>query len=258
MNDEFYIGWEENAPTELRRRLCRIALLFVGFALATAVSLAAAQRLIGPGAFEWGRIRTFTGEFHATPVPHLRVARPGRTAGAPAWSTYYLVKRFKFGLDAITTQTFDGIGVRVRGTLIHRGNQTMIEVADDGIERLPDPTGTNVLTEARAPVSLGRQTLEGEIVDSKCFLGVMNPGNLIPHRACAIRCLSGGIPPLLLVHGPHGPPRHVLLVGGDGRPLNRDILKFVAEPVRITGELMRQGDLLWLRAEPSAIRRVRR
>jgi hypothetical protein len=48
-------------------------------------------------------------------------------------------------------------------------------------------------------VSLGTQTLIGEIVDSKCYLGVMNPGALIPHRACAIRCISGGIPPVLLV-----------------------------------------------------------
>jgi len=43
--------------------------------------------------------------------------------------------------------------------------------------------------------SLGTQTLVGEIVDSKCFLGVMNPGQLTTHRACAIRCISGGVRP---------------------------------------------------------------
>ena len=28
-----------------------------------------------------------------------------------------------------------------------------------------------------------------------CFLGVMKPGRSKPHRACAVRCISGGIPP---------------------------------------------------------------
>ena len=55
--------------------------------------------------------------------------------------------------------------------------------------------------------SLGKQTFVGEIVDSKCFLGVMNPGRLTPHRACAIRCISGGVPPVLLVRPiPESPP----------------------------------------------------
>ena len=39
-------------------------------------------------------------------------------------------------------------------------------------------------------------TLIGEIVDSKRYLGVMNPGNGKVHRDCAVRCLSGGIPPI--------------------------------------------------------------
>jgi len=61
---------------------------------------------------------------------------------------------------------------------------------------------------ARKPVPMGRdravgqsfaqQKPVGEIVDSKC-LGVMTPGQLTTHRACAIRCISGGIPPVLHV-----------------------------------------------------------
>lgn len=50
-----------------------------------------------------------------------------------------------------------------------------------------------------AYLELGETTLKGEIVDSKCYLGVMNPGNLKAHRACAINCIQGGVPPVLLV-----------------------------------------------------------
>ena len=41
----------------------------------------------------------------------------------------------------------------------------------------------------------GPVTVSGEIVDSKCFLGVMVPGAGKTHKECASLCLRGGIPP---------------------------------------------------------------
>jgi len=107
-------------------------------------------------------------------------------------------------------------------------------------------------------VSLGQQTLIGEIVDSKCYFGVMNPGQLATHRACAIRCISGGIPPVLLVRRSNGAAFYFLLVSRDGKPVNKAVLDLVAESVEITGEVERQGELLVLRANPSTYRRVRK
>jgi len=95
-------------------------------------------------------------------------------------------------------------------------------------------------------------------VDSKCFLGVMNPGQLAPHRACAIRCISGGCPPVLLVRRERGPPLYLLLVSAGGASVNKQVLDLVAEPVEITGEIEQQGDLLILRADPRTYRRVSR
>ena len=107
-----------------------------------------------------------------------------------------------------------------------------------------------------SPMSLGRQTLVGEIVDSKCYLGVMNPGRLAPHRACAVRCISGGIPPILLVRQSGGHPLYFLLVSSDGGPVNKQVLDMVAEPIEITGEVLRQGELSILRADPATYRRI--
>src|SRR5258705_9622370 len=104
---------------------------------------------------------------------------------------------------------------------------------------------------------IGIQTFVGEIVDSKCFLGVMNPGQLPPNRACAIRCISGGVPPVLLVRQKDGPAIYLLLVSADGNPVNKQVLDVVAESVEITGDVERQGDLLILRADPASYRRLR-
>ena len=129
----------------------------------------------------------------------------------------------------------------------------MVEAVPDSIQAMTE--GAPSLP-AEATIPLGRQTLTGEVVDSKCFFGAMNPGQSAPHRACAIRCISGGIPPVLLVRLPNGTATYFLLVSANGKPVNRQVLDFVAEPVQITGEVERQGGLLILRAEPADYHRL--
>jgi hypothetical protein len=48
-----------------------------------------------------------------------------------------------------------------------------------------------------------------------------------------------------------------LLVSAEGKPVNKQVLDRVAEPVEITGEVERQGELLILKADPTTFRRVR-
>ena len=251
MSDEFYIGWQTQAPTGIRSHIRKAIVLLAALALGLAVLLALAQKTIGVAAFEWGHLKTFTGILRTDPVPHLVVSQPGHGSGQ---SAYYLVAPFKFGLDEETIAALDGKGVTLKGTLIYRDNQTMIEAVPDSIKA----------TSGIAPVSLqtvtnfGRQTFVGEIVDSKCYLGVMNPGRLTPHRACAVRCISGGIPPILLVRQSEGPPLCFLLVSAEGRPVNIEVLDMVAEPVEITGEVVHDGSLMILRANPATYQRVKK
>lgn len=252
-NEEFYIGWQNNAPLNIGVHSRRLVMLLLMLAVMLSVLLALAQRTIGVSVFEWGKIKSFSGVLKSQPYPHLLVPRPGLNGATNAFSSYYLVKPFKFGFDAETASRLDGRMVSLRGTLIYRGDQTMIEVVNDSIEPVDGPE--TQLTTAAQPASLGQRTLIGEIVDSKCYLGVMNPGALTPHRACAIRCISGGIPPVLLVRQTNGTTLYFLLVSRDGRPVNKQVLSLVAEPIEITGEVERQGELLILRADPATYRR---
>ena len=260
MNDEFYIGWEDKAPPDVGSRVRRAVVLLFVLVVTLGVVLSLAQRTIGVSVFEWGKIKSFSGIIKSQPYPHLLVPRPGAKGGQEAFSSYYLVKPFKFGLDLETARRLEGKAVTLKGTLIYRGGQTMIEVAD-GSMRASDslaPLGGEGWGEGLrvTPQSLGQQTLVGEIVDSKCYLGVMNPGVLTPHRACAIRCISGGIPPVLLVRQTDGTALYVLLVTRHGKPVNKQVLNLVGEPIEITGEVERQGELLVLRADPATYRRA--
>jgi len=254
MNDDFYIGWEPKAASRIGRFVRTVVVMLFVTTIGLALAFAVVQHSIGVSVFEWGTVKTFSGVLKLEPYPHLLVPRPGATGTQENFSTYILVAPFKFGLDREKLSTLDDKTVSLQGTLIYRGNQTMVEALPDSIKvadkQLPMLTGAET-------IQLGRQTLTGEIVDSKCFLGVMNPGQLLPHRACAIRCISGGIPPVLLVRQTNGTAIYLLLVSADGKPVNQQVLDLVAEPVQISGEVERQGELLILRADPETILRIK-
>ncbi|TAL00622.1 MAG: hypothetical protein EPO07_09460 [Verrucomicrobia bacterium] len=263
MSDEFYIGWEAKAAPGIGKTVRCAVIAVLALALLVPVVLAVSQRMIGVSVFEWGTQKTFSGVLQTQPYPHLLVPRPGvnekhtlqSVLFSPAmFSTYHLVAPWKFGLNRAAIAPLDGKSVTLKGTLIYRGSQTMIETKPEWIR--PNEKTPNSASLPQS-VALGKQTLTGEIVDSKCFLGVMNPGQLTPHRACAIRCISGGVPPVLLVRQKDGPAIYLLLVSADGKAVNKQVLDLVAEPVEITGEVERQGELLILRADPVTYRRVK-
>jgi hypothetical protein len=244
MTEEFYIGWQQKAPGRTAKACRVVALGLVIFALFSGAAVAISQHLIGRSVYEWGHVKEFTGVLRASPVPHLVSARGGTN------QFHYLVRPWKFGFDPKLAASLNEQEVTLRGTLIHRDDQAMIEVS--ALVR----RNTNGVPFVGAEVSHGDRTFIGEIVDSKCFLGVMNPGQLKPHRACAVRCISGGVPPVLLVRQNDGTARYLLLVSRDGKPINREILSIVAEPVRITGELVRAGEILTLRVDAAKFQRL--
>jgi hypothetical protein len=162
------------------------------------------------------------------------------------------VNTIKHGVDLKLAREHHLQQVRLKGTRIKRGDPEMFEVAAGTLKTSGAPVaGPHPLG---GEADLGEVTVRGEIVDAKCYLGVMNPGNLKPHRACAINCIQGGIPPILLVHGEAG-TLHLLLAGGDGESLNAEILEFVAEPVAVTGRLKRLGERLILYTSAARISR---
>lgn len=245
-SDDFFIGWKSKQPAGTRKsvRMTVIGLLAGGTLLAGV--LAFFQRAPELAAYEWTNIRTFEGILRTAPYPHLLVER-GSGAG---FSAYTLVAPTKFGIPAEWCGDMDGKPVRFDGGLILRASGTMIEVVSDAPAPVEDLFFR--LPSAR-PVDLGPQTFVGEIVDAKCYLGAMNPGRYKPHRACAIVCVTGGIPAMLVVNAPGGTTATFLLVGPEGELINGDVLDLLARPVRITGNLTRSEDLWVLAVDPAEI-----
>jgi hypothetical protein len=199
-----------------------VFLLALGAAL-LAVVLVFAQAPFEASSFEYGIHRTFEGTLEAKPYPSVMIG-PER---------YLLVSPGKHGAPS---DLADGSHVRLKGSLIQRKEGRMIELQPGSISYagIGTPAGRR---------SLGEVNLTGEIVDTKCYFGVMNPGKGKVHRDCAVRCLSGGIPPGLLVRDESGRGR-VLILTGTGR----EILDRVGAPVSVQGRLTESGGTLFLEA----------
>jgi hypothetical protein len=170
------------------------------------------------------------------------VLRGGEEGSGDAEASYLLVAPFKHGADDLVA-TSDGRAVRLRGTLVKRDGRRMIEVVPGSIEVTMDAF------EAADEIPIGEIDLVGEIVDSKCWLGVMKPARGNVHRGCAARCLSGGIPPLLMTQDSTGAMIHVLLTGEDGQPAHRHFAELVGRRLTVRGQVIREGDLLLMRVE---------
>src|SRR5262249_39698277 len=201
--------------------------------------------------------RQFEGVLREKPYPALLVQRPGDTGKLPAVSQYLLVEPGKRGAAAEVTG-FDARRVLLQGSLIYRDGLTMIEVVPNSLKPVISDSGARGRQGAATSAEeLGAFTLVGEIVDSKCYLGVMNPGATKPHRECAARCISGGVPPLFVAHDADGRTVSLLLVSENNEPVNQEVLDVVAEPVEITGRVARDGEQLVLRADPKTYQRIR-
>jgi hypothetical protein len=250
--DEFYIGYLPVAPSGQGRASRAIAGGLIAVAAVVAIVVVTAQRPFAAATFEYGSPRHFEGWLSESPYPVLLVPRPGATGALAPVSRYLLTTPGKHGARE-AVRGLDGRAVSLDGTLAYRDDQALIEIARSSV---PPRSGVLPARPVERVDTLGPRTLEGEIIDSKCGLGVMNPGAGKPHRTCAARCISGGIPPLVAVRDSSGHASYLLLTDRAGRPVDDAVLAYTAEPVRITGLVTRRGDALYLAADPGDIQRI--
>lgn len=252
---DFYLGYSPKSPPALARFIEKIVLGLALLVAAIALLLVRGQAPFENSTFEFGKLRTLVGTIVERPYPTLLVAHTGESASPDRYLAYLLVAPGKHGAGS-SVAGFDSKKVRMQGTLIYRDGRRMLELVPGSITTLgAAPAKDEALRD------LGPVTATGEIVDSKCYLGVMNPGQGKVHRSCAARCLSGGIPPLFVVEnalssGSDGVTGgQFLLVGPSGLAIGPDALReFVAEPITVHGELLQRGGMRFLQVDPHTLR----
>jgi len=248
INDEFYINYAP-MPSGYRRFLIQFIPLLVLGVIIFALVLPRVHDQFNSGKIH-GTV-DLEGLLVGEPVPHLIVPRPGDTTSSVPFSRYVLSGRGKTSPDASVLEQI-GNWVKLNGTVVSRNHLSVMAVRSAEAISPPD----NVNLTPNAGTSLGEYSLTGEILDSKCYPGVMKPGQSKTHRACAIRCISGGVPAVFRVKNNRNDVMYFLLADEQGQAVNDRILNLVADPIRITGKVIQYDDMFVIQADPSSYKRV--
>jgi hypothetical protein len=244
----FFVGYSDTFPRGLKVFYFLVIPILLCASFGFAYLFAKDTPLAGEGTWQLEETVTFTGLVTLDPYPMIVTEEdPGRGV--------LIVREGKLGAQELLRE-FDGSTIAIEGYLIERGPWRMLEIG-----------GAQSIKPAEAAVVASLTLVEGnpvrlrgEIVDSKCMLGVMKPGVGKVHRDCARLCILGGFPPMLLVEDEGGQKAAFLLVDAEGKGISEAILPFVAVPVEVSGSLSKLGamSVLHLDISSGAIAKIKR
>lgn len=246
---DFFVPYRP-LPLAQRRFLIRLLPALLTLSLLLGLLLPALHDQYGPG----GRlpVKTLTGLLLDGPgAPQLLVPADAK-AGAMQIPHRVLLAGAGKTAPSAAVMAHSGQWVKLQGSVFGRDSLSIMNVRR--AQAVAAPVKDQL--EPRAPRPLGMVELVGEIVDAKCFSGVMKPGSGKTHRGCAIRCISGGVPAVLHTITGDGRAIDLLLVDQHNRAVNDQILPLIADPLRIQGELFQVDNLLLLRADPDLYQRA--
>ncbi|NOS56091.1 MAG: hypothetical protein HOP37_07525 [Cyclobacteriaceae bacterium] len=230
LSEEFFVGYLNDVPVLTKRFLKKTALCLLGIILIVATVLSLNQKPFSNSNFDYGIVSTLEGHLFLKPFPHLRLVNTTTNESC------LLVGFGKAGAEK-TLNEFEvklghlsGKRIRLKGQLIHGNGKRLLQISANDFPELLNEFKEETPTES---VAEKITTHEGEIVDPKCFFGVMKPGEGKPHRACAIRCISGGIPPVL-----HSATEDYLLFDENRQPVNREVVSLVGDVVTLKGRIV--------------------
>jgi hypothetical protein len=258
----FYIGWMPKAPQSFAKHVKKVLFILFPAALVIGLLLASFQKKFSAGNFEFGKLTEVKGIYYNQPVPVLKVINGKDTWGNLSYITIPLVGYGKHGAETAIMEiekekdiSLNNKEVTIKGSLIYSDGKTLMQVNKD------DNPVVTVGMEAPASIKqitkeLGNQTIRGEIIDPKCYFGVMKPGEGKVHRDCAIRCILGGIPPLLKVQNKKGEENFYFIVGPKGEKMNEAVQDYVAEPVEVNARVVQQDDWTILYVNDSKFNRI--
>lgn len=253
-NDEFYVSYLDGSlGQKTKRTLKRFTVASILIVILSSLVFSFTQKPFKNSSFELTSATKITGVFHENPYPMLRVEI--------AQNTYKNILLLGFGkssanqfLERLQDEVKDlnGKEISIEGNLIYYNGKTLIQITND--EKVVLVSNKKTSTPRNELIS--KMTLQGEIIDPKCYFGVMKPGKGKIHRSCAIRCISGGIPPILATTVKNNMSQYFLLTDLDGQPINKAVLPFIGKPSEIKGIVEKMEDWFILKINPDDIKIV--
>jgi hypothetical protein len=260
-NDEFYIGWMRKAPKSFAMTIKKYLLVLLPVIIVLGALLSLSQKKFDTGNFEFGRLTEVKGIYFNTPVPNLKIINGKDIWRNDSYITVPLIGYGKHGADGVMDElqkeqnaSFIGKEIVLKGTLLYNDGKLLMQVAGNDKPFVKISNGKTNKNDLPITTQLGMIDVKGEIVDPKCFFGVMKPGEGKPHKDCAIRCILGGMPPVLKVTDNGGKQNYYLIVGPHGEKMNEAVQNYVATPVTIHANAVQHDDWIVLYVQRNGIK----
>ena len=239
MKDDFYVGWSDEVPKSYAVK----ARLFFVVALLSVVGAGSLyvtnQRGYIDSVYEYGTIREYSGYLVKDPIWGLRVEEDGMIKTIPLVGFGKMGPKSTLSKMMETHDLKEGTMVTLRGMVFHYQDKYWMELTEK--ENSLVSTGDQTMLNRQISMA-GFMELEGEIVDPKCFFGVMNPADKAVHRSCAIRCISGGMPPVLAIREDGKFVDYYFLHGKEMESIVAQLIPYVGIPVKVSGQVATYDD----------------
>lgn len=255
MSERIYVGYLPLTPGD--RRFVVLGLVLLAAIVAAGAALSAReQRSPGNGHWDVEKLTKVTGVVRVDGAARI-VVEAGEGSASPV--TWFLVRPGKIGAESLL-RPFDGRELTLEGYSLTRSGERMLELA--GEPALENLAQANLIPPREREI-VGERTFRGEIVDLKCYLGAMKPGDGRAHKACATLCVQGGIPAAMVGVRTDEPedaspasPRCLLIRTRGGGPLPAEVMGRIGEPVEVRGVVEREGDFEWLIVDDASVQRT--
>jgi hypothetical protein len=251
-HDEFYIGYVPEAPDRISKTVRTAIFSMMAVCIVIGLVLVFNQRKFSTANFEYGSNTTLEGYIFTEPFSHMLVPIGKDIHNKELYQTILLVGEGKAGADSVVKvvkerggKKMDGMKVSLTGFLLYGNGKALLQVntnnmgikfSDEQLSALPQMA------------SLQDTSVTGEIVDPKCYFGVMKPGEGKAHRSCAIRCIAGGIPPVFNTNSDY-----FLLMNEKNEVLHSEVSNVVGDKLTLTGKVVTWNDWKILQVESSQI-----
>lgn len=252
-NPDFYIGWQPEAPTSFAKHSRKFVLVLVAVFITAGIVLALQQKKFSTSSFEFGQLTEVRGLYQKYPVPSLKVITQRDVFGNVSSITMPLVGYGKFGAEGVIAElekenstSLDKKEVTFKGTLLYSDGKTLLQIDKNDSPLINISAGIAPAGYSNTKKELGTVELTGEILDPKCYFGVMKPGYGKPHRDCAIRCIAGGMDPVFCVRNEKGEANYYLILGANGEKINDQLQDYIADPVSLKARAVQYDDWIIL------------
>ncbi len=259
--DDFFIGWGATHKKSILSTSKVTAIGLVALLMVTSFVFTTQQRNVSTFQINYEQVSEIQGWLTNTPVPMLTIVDGKDGNGNPLFKSILLVDAFKKGAGEAVENVLAGASekyVKLTGYLsnnyincegnVKDSSQNCVSLCTQcitGTTQFPlmeIENGVYSFTAVAAPFALPTiassaridTVISGEIIDPKCYFGAMNPGEGKPHLSCAVRCITGGIMPVLK-YKMEGKAHYAILIGVNGEAINKKVTNFVGMPVVVKG-----------------------